>query len=300
MTIPIRCSACGCCSRRTATPCAASKAVIRPCARCATSAPTWCCSTSACPACPASRSPTPCASAMAARNPCWSRSLAAMPAPIAGSRAAWALTTTSPNPTTPTRYSRCSPASDQLRNDREILCRMPGGGGFLERGLGVFQAGEVDLHHLGELERIAKVLQRVLGGERLLGEFHRQHRLHAVVAQREAVGGALGQRVELLRRIEAELADHGERLGDGEHVLEQHHVVDELHRLPGARRAAARDLVRKAIQIRLHPRQVAFPAADNHRERALLRRGPRARHRRIHEADAPGGEPALERSRQTP
>src|SRR5204863_5633917 len=119
-----------------------------------------------------------------------------MPAPIARSRAAWASTTMLPNPTIPTRYSRCSPASDQLRNDREILGRMAGGGGFLERGLGAFQAGEVDLRELGELERVAHVLQRVLDGEGLLGELHRQHRLHAVVAQREAVGGALGQRVE--------------------------------------------------------------------------------------------------------
>src|SRR6478736_5745143 len=139
-----------------------------------------------------------------------------MQALTAGSRAAWASTTMSPSPTTRMKYSP-SWALDQLRDNGEVFGRVTGGRRLLERGFRVLEAGEVDLHELGELERVAHVFQGVLDRKRFLGELVRQHGLHPVMAQREAVGGALGQRLERFRRIEAELPDHGERFGHRQH-----------------------------------------------------------------------------------
>src|SRR5260221_9075389 len=124
---------------------------------------------------------------------------------------------------------------------------MAGGGGLVEQRLGVLQPGELDARDLGELERVADVLERVLDREGLLRKLVRQHCRHAVVAQREAVGRALGEHLERLRRIEAELADHGERLGNREHVLEQHHVVDQLQDRKSTRLNSSHTVISYAV-----------------------------------------------------
>jgi len=53
----------------------------------------------------------------------------------------------------------------------------------------------------------------------------------AVVAQREAVSRALRQHLECELGIEPDAANQRERFGERDHVLEQHHVVHQLHRL---------------------------------------------------------------------
>src|SRR6266545_4692032 len=71
---------------------------------------------------------------------------------------------------------------------------------------------------LGQRERIREVLDDVARRERAVGGMRvGQERLHPVIAQHEAVRGALGQRLEQDLWIDgAGGARHGERLGEGD------------------------------------------------------------------------------------
>jgi hypothetical protein len=105
----------------------------------------------------------------------------------------------------------------------------------------------------------------------------RKHGFHAVVAQREAVRGAPGQRVEQERWRDARAAAQRHRLGERVHGLEQHHVVEDLHRLATANVSTMRDVGAEAAQERLDAVEDAGQSAHRDAQGSLLRCLTRAR-----------------------
>ena len=137
-----------------------------------------------------------------------------------------------------------------------------------------------------------------VGREGALGEDARQHRLHAVVAQREGIGRALGQGLEQHLAVDAVGARDGQRLGQRHAGLEQDHVVQDLDRLAAARLAAIGHLARHVAQQRLDAGEAVGGAADHDGERAVDRGLPRARHRRVGEGRCLALELGIEPARQ--
>ena len=106
-----------------------------------------------------------------------------------------------------------------------------------------------------------------------------------MIAQRETVGRALRHHLEQQLAVDAGATADGERLGERLDRDEQHHVVEDLDRLPGTDRAAMGDLAAHAGKQRPHRLEQIGRAAHHDAERAVMRRLPGARHRRIEEAD---------------
>ena len=69
---------------------------------------------------------------------------------------------------------------------------MAGGARGLEDALRDARSGGLYSGLPGQGEGVGKVFQRIIGGEGALRELAGQHRLHAVVAEREASGGVEG------------------------------------------------------------------------------------------------------------
>ena len=132
-----------------------------------------------------------------------------------------------------------------------------------------------------QFQRIGQILQRIFGRERALRKNARHDRLHAVIAQRKAVGRALRKRIEQQLRIDAIVLRDRNRFGERIDGFEQHHVVEDLRHLPCADLAAMGDVGGKAADQRLDLGVERGRRPDHDAERAVLRRLPRARDRRI-------------------
>src|SRR5215469_4832100 len=79
-----------------------------------------------------------------------------------------------------------------IQDNRPIVAAEAARARGIETALRDQRALRRDARLARELEGIAQVLTGVIGAEGVLGEAARQHRLHPVVAERAAVGGALG------------------------------------------------------------------------------------------------------------
>src|SRR5204862_4397646 len=97
-----------------------------------------------------------------------------------------------------------------------------------------------------KIKRKPDVLERVGGREGVVRKYPRHQGLEAVVAYREAVGRALRHHLEQQLAVDAGATADGERLGERLDRDEQHHVVEDLDRLPGTDRAAMGDLAAHA------------------------------------------------------
>src|SRR5262245_54656236 len=118
-----------------------------------------------------------------------------------------------------------------------------------------------------------------------------QKRLPTVVAQREAVGRALGECVKKQLRLHcAARLRHRQRLGERGDGRGEHHVVEELYRLAGARRPAVQDVGAHGAQQRLDAVVEGGVGADHEGEGAGDRRLARAGYRRVGEMRAALGE----------
>jgi hypothetical protein len=120
-----------------------------------------------------------------------------------------------------------------------------------------------------------------------------------VVAQGEAVGRALGERVEQQLRLDnAARLRHRQRFGERGDGRRQHHVVEELHRLARAGCSAMQDVGAHRAQQRLDAVEEEGVGADHEGEAAVDRRLAGARHRRVGEMRAARGEGGGELARQ--
>ena len=171
--------------------------------------------------------------------------------------------------------------SDMRRDHRKIRAARTGIDRFLQHGAHQFRSADLDAGVAGQFQRIRKILQRIFGRERPFRKDARHDRLHAVVAQRKAVGRAFRQCIKQQLRIDAIVLRDRNRFRQRIDGLEQHHVVEDLRHLPRADIAAMRDVGGEAADQRLD-RGVKLPRpADHDAERAVLGGLPRARDRRV-------------------
>src|SRR6266404_5328069 len=174
------------------------------------------------------------------------------------------------------------------------------GGGGLQQPPRRSRLLERDARGLGQLDGVRQVFQDVPRGEGALrGVMVEQERLHPVIAEDEAVGGPLGERLEQHARLHcAGGAGHREGLGEGDHCLGDHHVVHELYRLARANASAVGHFRTHAPQERAEPGEERWLPAHHDAERAVAGGLRGARNRRVGEGGAARAEGLVEFARE--
>ena len=132
-------------------------------------------------------------------------------------------------------------------------------------------------------DRIDILLERAERADRSMTA--RRHARHERL-QQHRIGPAAGQRFGEPSGIDAARLRQTDGLGDRGHRRGDDRLVALLRRLPRARIAHVRDPRRIRVDQRPHRVEIGRAAAGHHRERAGLRAGHAARHRRIDPADA--------------